>query len=186
METVQICSWRIKVLLHRWAVQTHKPAHRHTYTYVHTVALALICNASNMWSYWPALWEAKLHGTHRNLHASLHTSVQSASCLAPVPVGQSNAPDEAHSPPPSPGNTHISTVFSHIHTHTPIQLWLLDIIQVACLVCSVRWCARASVWKRWSSIIKKKEQHHISDPCCPHTKQRRWTLKESNRHTGEN
>lgn len=50
----------------------------------------------------------------KNLHASLHTSIQSAACPAPVPVGQSDAPDEAHSPAPH-GNTQISTVYTHAH-----------------------------------------------------------------------
>lgn len=37
----------------------------HTHIHAHTVTLALICDASNMWSYRPALWEAKLHGTQK-------------------------------------------------------------------------------------------------------------------------
>lgn len=36
-----------------------------THIHAQTVALALICIASNMWSYRPALWEAKLHGTQK-------------------------------------------------------------------------------------------------------------------------
>lgn len=41
--------------------------HRYTHIHAHTVALALICNASNMWS------TVGGKATHRNLHASFHS-----------------------------------------------------------------------------------------------------------------
>lgn len=65
----------------------------------------------------------------RNLHASLHPTIQSASCLPPMPTDQSNVPDATHFPTPNSPNHCI---------YTPFQLWFLDIIQVACLKSGAR------------------------------------------------
>lgn len=50
---------------------------------------------------------------HRNLHASPHASIQSASCLAHAAAGQSDAPDEAHTPNPPQKHTHIYSIHAH-------------------------------------------------------------------------
>lgn len=84
-------------------------SHTHTQTYIYTClrAVALICNSSNMQSYWPILWVAKLHNTQKPARQSLY--IQPIG-LAPMPVHQSDVPD-ADPPPQKP--TNISTMDTH-------------------------------------------------------------------------
>lgn len=128
-----------KSALAQMSQQTHK--HAHTDIHAHTVTLALICNASNMWSYWPALWEAKLHGTQKPARQPPYIypiSISPGSC-ASGPIGCPRC-----SPLPSPPRKHTHIYSKHTCTH--INPAVIVGHNPSCLsgVCGARWrlCVR--------------------------------------------
>lgn len=95
-------------------------------------AQALICNASNMWSYWPVLWEAKLHGTRKPARSTTYSRP-----ISILPGFRASGPIwcPTCSPPHPPQNTHLQYTCTHpavIFGHVPRAQSGQDLQRKAC------------------------------------------------------